>query len=220
MKYYTLEHLSLATPDNVVWSNEENAEKKINSALLSLTSVCWRTDFTIEDIYVWYHTGSSISSILKHDFGINRDYVSEPTYVTKDGKQYCVSDIWHYLHTATQDQVDISNYIYGRYRERRSHRRFDWTKCLILWKDDFFRIANPEVMDKDWMLMLYLGIFATGFQDEGIGSIDGYQIADYQSFAQVATKEQLDAINADIEHRMRCVSIWSRMRTRDWAFSN
>ena len=211
MLYYTLEHLDLSTPNNMVWSEDKNAGKKIAASLMCRTSVCWRTDFTIDDIYVWYHFGSSISSILKYDFGIERENVTEPTYITKDGKQYCVSDFWYYLRTATQDQVDISNFMYGYHRGRLIHRPYKWSQCLILWKDDFFRIAHPEVMDKDRMLILYLGIFAKGFQNEGVGMIDGYQIADYKTFTQVATDKQRQAVDTIIKSRKGHLSIMSRM---------
>lgn len=179
--------------------------------MMALSPVHWRLDFSLNDIDMRFHYGATLSSILKHEFGIVRENVTEPTYISKNGKDYCVSDQWYYLRTATQDQVDISNYMYGFHRVRLIHRPYNWPNCLILWKDGFFRIAHPEEMDKDMMLILYLGIFATGFQDDGVGVIEGYQIADYETFAQVASKEQLEAVNADIKHRKKNPSIYVRM---------
>ena len=197
--------------DSTVWTGDEHAMKQLTASLMYRTPVCWRTDFTIDDIYVWYHSGSTISSILKYDFGIERENVTEPTYVNKDGKQYCVSDFWYYLRTATQDQVDISSYMYGYHRARLIHRPYNWSRCLILWKDFFFRIAHPEEMDMDRMLCLYLGIFAKGFQNEGVGMIDGYQIADYKTFTQVATEKQRQAVDTIIKNRKGRLSIMSQM---------
>ena len=197
--------------ESTVWMGDENAMKQLSASLMYRTPVCWRTDFTIDDIYVWYHSGATISSILKYDFGIERDNVTEPTYVNKDGKQYCVSDFWYYLRTATQDQVDISSYMYGYHRVGLIHRPYNWSRCLILWKDDFFRVAHPEEMDMDRMLFLYLGIFAKGFQNEGVGMIDGYQIADYKTFTQVATEKQRQDVDTIIKNRKGHLSIMSRM---------
>lgn len=211
VKHYKLDHLDLSTPDGIIWSNDEMAGKKLAAGLMALSPAHWRLDFSYDSIDMRFHHGATLSSILKHEFGIERENVTEPTYVTKDGKEYCVSDQWYYLRTATQDQVDISNALYGYHRARLFHRPYNWKRCLVLWKDDFFRIAHPEEMDKDMMLILYLGIFATGFQDDGVGMIDGYQIADYKTFAQVATKEQLDAVNADIKRRKRSISVLTRM---------
>ena len=198
--------------DGMIRTDDENAGKMFAYAVMSQSPAHWRMDFSLDNIDMRFHCGATLSSILKHEFGIDRENVTEPTYVFKDGKEYCVSDQWHYLRTATQDQVDISNYMYGYHRVRLIHLPYNWSKCLILWKDDFFRIAHPEEMNKDKMLILYLGIFASGFQDDGVGMIDGYQIADYKTFKQVATKGQLDAVNADIKRRKHSPSIYARMK--------
>lgn len=200
-------------------SEEENVAKKMHMYLLSNTPVIWRTDFTINDIYVWYYPGSTISSILKSDFGIDSENETQATYVTQNGKRYCISDMFYYLRNASQDQVDISNYLYGYERGKTRRRRFNWSKCLILWKDDFFRIANSEVMDRERMLMLYLGIYADGFQD-GVGVIDGYSIADYETFALVATPEQKIAVDNDIKRRKETVSVWTMLKRRMGAIAS
>ena len=214
IKYYDLSPLDLSTPDGLIRTDEENAGKKLAAGMMALSPVHWRLGFSLNDIDVFFHFGGTLSSVLKYRFGVEKENVTEPTYVKKDGKEYCVSDQWYYLRNATQDQVDISNYIYGYCRERLLHRPYNWSRCLILWKDDFFRIGHPEVMNKDRMLILYLGIFVTGFQDEGIGRIDGYQIADYKTFMQVATDKQLKAVDAYIKSKRFHPSISTRMRLK------
>ncbi len=211
VKHYNLSYLDVSSPDGIIYTTDENAGKKMAAGLMEITPVHWWVDFDLKHIDVLYHSGGTVSSILKHRFNIEKENATGPEYVTKDGKEYCISDFRYYLKTASQDQVDITSYIYGHARGKLFHLPYRWSRCLILWKDDFFRIAHPEYMDKDRMMVLYLGIFAAGFQEDGVGSIDGYQIADYKTFVQVATDEQRRAVDAYIKSRRGHLSVWTRM---------
>ena len=210
---YNLDYFNLSAADDEVLNlDPKNVKKVFDLQRKSMTVVIWQTDFSSEDFFVWYYFSatefiSRVPGILRLHLKMEVPEITFPMHVSKNGKEFCIADFDYYLRHATQEQIDMSDSIYGdptyERRGRHSGRHFDWSKCWVLWKDDFIRLANPEMMDKEQMLIQYLCIWATGFQDEGIGIIEGYSIADYETFKQVATVEQLQTVNAKIQKKRR-----------------
>ena len=94
VKCYNLSHLDLSTPDGIIRTDDENAGKQFVAGMMSLSPAHWRLDFSLDNIDMRFHYGATLSSILKYEFGIERENVTEPTYVTKDGKE---SSMWMVL---------------------------------------------------------------------------------------------------------------------------
>ena len=172
--------------------------------------------------HIWsYCFRENMGVIWREDASTNADYpyiwsgryLENTSSIEKDGIRYYAANIQGFIETATQEQVDIFNYMYGFFRGNPRRKHYDWSKCLVLWKDDFFRIANPEHMSKEDMLFLYLNIIATNCQD-GVGTINGYAIAEYSDFVAVAQPEQIAAVNTDIERRKALPSIWAQINNR------
>lgn len=209
---YNLEYYDLSTADDeVLRLDEEKGKRVFESQQKIMTVVLWQKNFSAEDFFVWYYFSASdyisrVPGILRLHLRMEVPEVTFPMHVSKNGKEFCIADYNYYLRHATQEQIDMSESVYGdrTYMTRRGKVRalnVDWSKCLILWKEDFFRIGNSEIMTRDAMLSRYLGIFATGFKKGGVGIIDGYSIANYEDFKQVATDEQIRAVDYEIENK-------------------
>lgn len=212
VEQYNLDYFDLSTADGEVLYLDEEKGRKVKDAQWNMMNVViWQKDFSAEDFFVWYYFStteykSRVPGILRLHLRMEVSEVTFPMHVSKGGKDFCIADYDYYLRHATQEQIDMSESVYGdrTYMTRRGKMcalNVDWSKCWVLWKDDFIRIGNPEKMDMEQMLFRYLGIWATGFRDKGVGSIDGYLIASYEDFKQYATDEQIRAVDLEIEKK-------------------
>ena len=164
--------------------------------------VFWVKDYSVSKGYCLINYGSEdLEAEAKYHLGTDIVLEKGNHFIQKDGEEYCVALCKDYLKMATQDQVDTMLYNYDLFRIRRRVQRYTHANCIVLWKGDFIRIGDKRDIDKRRMLCLYLGIYTEDNLGDGIGMIDGFAIADFNTFSQVASQEQIAAVKGEFARR-------------------
>ena len=178
--------------------------------------VSWTKDFSAA-------RGGSFINYGNEDLEREVDYLHGSDIVFHDGyytvktddKEYGVALCKDFLRIVTQDQVDSTLYSYGLFRTRRETQMYTPANTIIIWKDDFFRVGNVNDIDKRQMLCLYLGIYTEDDLGDGVGMVDGYAIADFNTFKRVASPEQITKVTADIAKRNGSPTVSQLWRDRE-----